>query len=382
MTVQSNTEWYRTISASDLPSPVVLVFRDRVNHNIEAAIEMAGGPDRLRPHVKTHKSAAVVALHRERGVTRFKCATTAEAEMLLAAGITDVLLAYQPVGPAVDLLCNLARAAEGCRLSCLVDTPSVVQMLETICERRGVVLSVFVDLDVGMHRTGIGDLNEAAELYRLVAGARWLRPAGIHAYDGHVGAASRENRSQLAAATREKAAALRDALESDGLAVPEIVFGGTPSFVYHTEFLATDALACATVSPGTYVYSDYGYSQRCPELPFVGAAVVLGRVVSVPMPGRFTVDVGSKAISTDPAGPRGMLLDHPEATPGPQSEEHWVWETEPANTPEVGMPVYVWPTHICPTIEHYNRVAVVGNDQRVIEWWEVTARSRGPIGLV
>jgi len=163
-----------------------------------------------------------------------------------------------------------------------------------------------------------------------------------------------------------------------GLAVPEVVLGGTPSFPCHADAIASldeDEQAAITLSPGTYGYFDWGYATRFPDLPFRAAALVLGRVISVPTPGRFTIDVGSKAIAADPAAPRGTLLNLPSAIAGPQSEEHWVYTIDPPQTPVVGAVVYVWPKHICPTVEHYDRVAVVGTDGRLVEWWPVTARS-------
>lgn len=101
---------------------------------------------------------------------------------------------------------------------------------------------------------------------------------------------------------------------------------------------------------------------------------MLGRVISVSASGRFTIDVGSQAIAADPDDPRGTLLNLPAATTGPQSEEHWVFTIEPSQTPAVRAVVYVWPKHICPTVEHYDSAGVADTYGKLTEWWPVTAR--------
>ena len=88
--------------ASGIIPPAMLVFRDRLLANIDAMIAIAGDPSRLRPHCKTHKTREVVKLQIERGILKHKCATFAEAEMLAEAGVRDICLAYNLVGPNID----------------------------------------------------------------------------------------------------------------------------------------------------------------------------------------------------------------------------------------------------------------------------------------
>lgn len=356
-------DWYRLLEAEHVPSPRVLVNAAVVEENIDSAIRTVGGPARLRPHVKTHKSKTVVKLHRDRGIETFKCATTAEAEMLAAAGCGDVLVAYQTVGPALEELHALARRYRSTRFACLVDNLSTARAIDAACERNGAVLGVYLDLDVGMHRTGVEPGAAAEELYDFLDDARWLEARGLHAYDGHIHDGELSARSRHAAAARETALAL-----ASSTGAGEIVLGGTPSFPCH----AAAWQPGITLSPGTYVYHDWGYACRYPDLPFYGAAVVFGRVIARRI-GSFTVDIGSKAIAADPAQPRGTILNIPEAVAAGQSEEHWVFTVD--EPPAVGTPVYVWPTHICPTIEHHDEVLIV-TDGRVTGRWPVDARGR------
>ena len=364
--------WYEVNGIESLPSPAVLVSAERVAGNIEACISLAGSPERLRPHVKTHKSSSIIRLHLDRGITRFKCATVAEAAMVASAGSRDILLAYQPVGPAVDALCAVAVRYPNTRFACLVDNRSSLEAIERTGARIGVQLSVYMDLDVGMHRTGIEPGDAACELYRAVHDSEVLDAGGIHAYDGHIHDSDITTRRANARRSRELAFALRDRLLSEKMSVPEIVLGGTPTFPCHAAAYEEGV----ALSPGTYVYHDWGYQTHYPDLPFDMAAVVFGRVISVPRAGRFTVDIGSKAIAADPEQPRGLLLNMPEAKAGAQSEEHWVFTAGEEQTPSVGAPVFVWPRHICPTIAHHDAVAVCGADGEIAEWWNTDARGR------
>ena len=93
--------WYAVRNAADLPTPALLLHEERIGANLDAMLRIAGDPARLRPHVKTHKLPQLVARQVARGITRFKAATIAEADMTPGAGGIDILLAYQPVGPLI-----------------------------------------------------------------------------------------------------------------------------------------------------------------------------------------------------------------------------------------------------------------------------------------
>ena len=101
--------WYKIENVAEVDSPALVVYPDRIAENIRRMIAIAGGPVRLRPHIKTHKMSAIVRMQVEAGIDKCKCATLAEAEMAAGAGATDVLLAHQPVGPKVAKLAALAR---------------------------------------------------------------------------------------------------------------------------------------------------------------------------------------------------------------------------------------------------------------------------------
>ena len=101
--------WYEIANAGDVPSPALLLHSDRIDANLRRMIEMAGGPGRLRPHVKTHKLGELTRRQLALGITKYKCATIAEAEVVAEAGAPGVLLAYQPVGPQIQRLVALQK---------------------------------------------------------------------------------------------------------------------------------------------------------------------------------------------------------------------------------------------------------------------------------
>ena len=104
---ESAVSWWTIQNVDEIPSPALLVYPDRAEENLRRLIAIGGGTSRLRPHMKTHKLPEIARMHVALGLTRVKCATIAEAEMLASEGLTDVLLAYQPVGPAVGRLLRL-----------------------------------------------------------------------------------------------------------------------------------------------------------------------------------------------------------------------------------------------------------------------------------
>ena len=178
--------WYTVDNVADVPSPALLVYPERVAQNIRAALEIVGDARRLRPHLKTSKMGEVVGMHLDAGVTRFKCATIAEAEMAARAGAPDVLLAYQPVGPNIARFVRLVQAFPATRFAAIVDDAATVDALSAAAIAAGVGLDLFLDLDGGMRRSGIAPGPGALELYRRLSTRPGLRAAGLHMYDGHV----------------------------------------------------------------------------------------------------------------------------------------------------------------------------------------------------
>jgi len=168
------------------------------------------------------------------------------------------------------------------------------------------------------------------------------------------------------------ASALRVGLLREGGSVPRIVAGGTGSFPIFAEINNP----YIDLSPGTLIFHDWGYSQTFPDLKFTPAAVMLTRVVSRPTSNRVTLDLGYKAVASDPpAGNRLMFPDLPEAKAVLQNEEHLVVETDQAKRFQPGDELIAIPRHICPTCALHKEAYIIENG-RVIGTWAVAARDR------
>jgi len=363
------TAWYRLANQTEVPSPSLLVFPDRAAENIRRMVARVRDVGRLRPHVKTHKLPEVVRMHLDAGITAFKAATPAECEMTAAAGARDVLLAFQPVGPAVSRLVRLARRFPATRFATVVDDEGAARALGEAVSAAGLELDLCVDIDCGMHRTGIEPGPAADRLYATVAAIPGLRAWGLHAYDGHLRHPDIATRTAQCDAAMAPVREMRDRLRAAGLQTPRIVAGGTPSFPVHARHVDLDC------SPGTCVFWDAGYSSGLPDLDFLHAVVLLTRVVSKPGGRRICLDLGHKAVASENPHPRAVFPEVPDATAVGHSEEHLVLETNRAADLAVGDVLYAIPWHVCPTVALHDRAVVVRNG-RAVETWAVTARTR------
>jgi D-threonine aldolase len=358
---------------SNLFSPCLVFYKELIRHNIARMIELAGGVDRLRPHVKTHKTREIVRMQLAAGIRKHKCATLAEAELLARSGVPDVFLAYNMVGPNCQRLARLVAAFPETQFCVTADHPAPARALSDAMQAAGQKVTVLIDIDVGQHRTGLPADEQALALYETLARLPGLLPGGMHVYDGHNHQEDLTERQAAVRALLGPVLALREQMERKGLPVPRLIVGGTPTFPV---FAALD-LPGIECSPGTCVLHDNGYGTRFQDLGgFIPAALVLSRVVSKPLSNRLTLDVGTKAIASDPpAGKRCILLNVPDAVPILQNEEHYVVDTPTAERFNPGDVVYVMPTHICPTCAWHKQAHVVENGA-VTETWDIIARDR------
>ncbi len=364
---------YAVKDVSAIFSPALLFYKDIIRRNIARAVEMAGNPAKLRPHVKTHKTREIVRLEQDAGITKHKCATPAEAELLAQCGVRDVLLAYNPVGPNCQRMADLAAKYPDCRFAVTADSCGPIRDLSRAVASRGVSMDVLVDLDVGQHRTGVPVGQAAEAVYEAIADSPSLHPGGLHVYDGHNHQDSLAERQAAVWQLLEPVLELRRTLEARGLPVPRVVCGGTPTFGVFAG-LDFPGLEC---SPGTFVLHDNGYGTRYPDLSgFMPAALLLTRVISRPTPNRVTFDLGYKAVASDPpAGKRLVLLDLDDYQAVLQNEEHLVIETPHADRFAPGSVAFAVPTHICPTCAMHQRAYVIEGGA-VTGTWDIAARDR------
>lgn len=362
--------WFEIANAAEIASPSLLFYRERLEANLAEMVRLAGRPERLRPHLKTHKTAELLRRQVELGITRCKSATIAETELAAVAGVRDVLLAYQPVGPHVARLVELARRFPHTRFGCLIDHVDAAVEIARQASTHGQRLDGYLDLDVGQHRTGIAPGAAAYTLAHRVQVLPGLRLAGLHAYDGHLHDPDLAARTAACDAAFAPVVAFRQQLADAGVSAPTLIAGGTPTFAIHAAHRPD-----AELSPGTSVLWDAGYGQKLPDLAFLPAAVLLTRVVSKPTANRLCLDLGHKAVASEMPAPRVVFLNLPDATPVAHNEEHLVVETPHAARFQLGAVIYALPWHVCPTVALHETVRVVDGG-RAIDEWRIAARAR------
>lgn len=356
-----------------LPTPALIVERAALDRNIRAMADYARGAGlALRPHAKTHKSAEIARRQIAAGAVGVCCAKLGEAEALAAEGIADVLVTSPILArQAMVRLAALNRRTSG--LTIVVDHPAAVAR---IAEASGATqLGVMIDIDPGIHRTGVTSPAAAVDLARSIAAHPALVYRGVQFYCGaqqHI-AAYAERRAAIVQRTAYLQTVL-DALAAAGFAAPLVTGGGTGSF-------ATDAeLGVLTeLQVGSYVFMDreYGDCEFAKTAPrFEPALAIDTRVISANTPGLVTLDAGLKAMATE-AGPAVVLAGaDPASRFAFMGDEHGCLITPPGGTnPPLDARITLQPPHCDPTVNLYDRYAVC-DGEAVIGFWPVTARGR------
>jgi len=371
MTLVARTadRWYEIENVEEIPSPALAFYPERIEENIRRMVRIAGDAGRLRPHVKTHKTPEIVAMQLKHGIRRFKCSTIAEAEMTAAAGAPDVLLAMQPVGPAVPRFFALQRAFPATFFGAIVDSEDVIRTIARTAADAGTKACLWLDINSGMNRTGVAPGADAGRLYRLIHQTERLTVGGLHVYDGHIHESDPTARAKQCDGEFAPVQAMIDDLKRAGLPVPAVVAGGSPTFPIHARRPGV------SLSPGTPLLWDAGYGAAYADLDFVVAAVLVGRVVSKPAPGKVCLDLGTKAVASEMPQPRLALLNVANYRIVGHNEEHLIIEPSDASQYRPGDVVYGIPIHICPTVARYETASVVMRGRCAGEW-TIAARNR------
>lgn len=365
----NSSEWYRIKNIDQLDSPCFVVYPDRAKANIETLIRSVNDKGRLRPHIKTHKSAEISRMMLDSGISKFKCATISEAEMLVQAGAKDILLAYQPVGPKAERFAELVQKFPSASWGCLVDNIHSAEWLSKTFEKKKMTIPVFIDLNVGMNRTGIAPAA-AFELFTQLEKLHGLIVKGVHAYDGHLRDTDYNLRKEKCDQAFSAVEALVSKIEKQSGKKLTMVAGGTPTFSIHCK---RNHVEC---SPGTFVYWDKGYENILKEQNYLHAGLVVTRVVSLPAEGMICTDLGHKAIAAEnPLPNRVSFLNAPDLEPVGHSEEHMVFKITGGSKYNVGDVLYGVPYHICPTVALHEIAHVVTNGV-VSDGWITQSRRR------
>ncbi|MEO0732431.1 MAG: alanine racemase, partial [Bacteroidota bacterium] len=324
------------MNLEELDTPALLIDYDKVAYNIQTAIRLATGVDRLRPHVKTHKILEVARMQVAAGIYKFKCATIAEAEMLGMAGAKDVLIAYAVQGPIVNRVLRLINKYPATTYAVLVDNFDSARFLAAQFEAAKQTAWVFIDVNNGHNRTGI-KTKAVPVLVKALRRVEHLQIVGLHCYDGHLRMPSLAERSERVQDAFTPVLELRRQLNPDWT----IVAGGSPSFSVHAKHHDVEC------SPGTWIFWDHRYAIDYPEQGFEQAAILATRVISQVDAHHYCLDLGHKSVASESPLPRAYFLTKQVLEQVGHSEEHLMIRTEAPNVFHPGEVLLAIPHHVC-----------------------------------
>jgi len=347
-------------NVEELATPALIVDAEALEANLsEMAGFFADRACKLRPHFKSHKCASLARRQLAAGgAVGITCAKLSEAEILVASGVSDVLIANQVVGAAkADRVAALNREAV---VRCAIDDPGNIEQLARAARAAEVTIGVLVEVDIGMGRCGVAPGEPAMDLARRAAAAEGLRFDGFQGYEGHV--ITLPDPAERAARVAEAFAPLiqtRRELESAGVPVAIVSGGGTGTYDITCEIDGVDE-----IQAGSYALMDAYYRKVRPE--FQIARVVLATIISA-RGGRAIADVGVKGLGCEFGPP--TVAGKAAAKVARCAEEHTMIDGVEAR---VGEKVRLIPSHGCTTNNLYRRMWIA-RDDRIEACWPIEA---------
>jgi 3-hydroxy-D-aspartate aldolase len=367
MTVRAPAEVGMPLAEVD--TPALILDLDAFETNLKRLTDALPPRIRVRAHAKTHKCPEIGKRQIAAGAVGLCCQKVSEADAMVDAGIQDVLVSNEVVGPRkLERLAALARRA---KLGVCVDNAANVRDLEAAMKRAGARIDVYMELEVGMRRCGVAPGEPAVAQARSIAASPSLRFAGIHAYHG---------RAQHLRSMHERRAVITKSsldvkntkamLKAAGIDCPLVTGAGSGTFMFEVELGAWDE-----IQPGSYIFmdSDYARNEWAPPLPrFEHSLFVLAGVMSRPAPALAIVDAGLKASSVDSGLP--TVWQRPGLTFTRASDEHgWIDIGTGAAAVALGDKLLLVPGHCDPTVNLYDWYVCVRKG--VVEaLWQITAR--------
>ncbi len=361
-------------------TPRLLIFRDRVEHNMQKMksylekIAPGSGFRHLCPHVKTNKSSLLTRWMVQSGVTHVKV-TMREVEIAISAGAKNIFVAYPLLAHEAKVLARHLKEHPETNFEVQIGSWAHFEILAEVARAEKICWHYLLDLDVGMHRTGMAP-EQALPLFEAISQNPSFSFGGLHGYDGHNHFAQEHERREEAQKSMARLLEVARRLYARKVPVPRLVAAGSPAYRFDLEFLLRElpAETLAQVSPGTWILWDSGYEALSPG-EFEIAAVILAQVMDVGAPHRLTLNLGHKRWAAE-QGPV-QLFSRPEMTVVSFSEEHTVLQHPPGEKFAVGDYVLIAPRHVCPTVNLYEDFTLIGpNGELEIAASRVDGRNR------
>jgi D-serine deaminase-like pyridoxal phosphate-dependent protein len=337
----------------DLDTPALVIDLDRVEANItEMAQRSRAAGVRLRPHTKTHKMPEIARMQIDAGASGITCAKVGEAEVMVAAGFDDILIAYPVYG--LTKLARLAALRKQARILISLDSTEVAEGLGGLGVASGDPVEVYVEVDTGHHRMGRPAGAPTVELVTSLAKIRGINIVGLLTHAGHAyGATSLADRDLVVDQEIADLLATQQLCADAGVEVREISVGSTPSG--RSEM---SRHGVTEVRPGTYVFNDTSMINLGVATQETCAAHILATVVSRPTAQRFVIDAGTKCFTSDGVGRSGWIqaVGRNDLTMEFITEEHGVGsiDLDQGGTLSIGDKLELIPSHVCPVINLFD----------------------------
>jgi D-serine deaminase-like pyridoxal phosphate-dependent protein len=359
---------------SKLETPAVVVDLDVMDRNLSRLADYCREHNLLlRPHTKSHKIPELAKLQLASGATGITVAKLGEAEVMLDAGISDILIAYPIVG--TDKASRLATIAEQASLTVALDSEDAALAISQAMSQRGTRIGVLVELDVGFKRCGVANEVEALELAKKISSMPGLEFKGLMFFPGHF-TVGPEQRTTLRNEVNGMLDRVFEAFAREEVPLAIVSGGSTPTAYESHLFHGVNE-----VRPGMYIFNDKTTAGISAASLDDCALSVLVTVVSTSVAGKAIIDGGSKTFSSDryQAGDGrgfGLVLEDHVAEIERLSEEHGHLNVERSERRyRVGDRLRVVPNHVCTTVNMHDQVYGVRNE-RVEVVWEVKGRGK------
>jgi len=359
----------------EIETPALVVDLDTMETNIREYVSFAEANDvQLRSHIKTHKNAELARRQSEYGGgSGVVCQTLSEVEIMAKNGVDDIYLSYMVVGRRkLERLVRLAEKLD--KFATTVDGQGNIEPLQKVAADRGEDIDVILEVDVGLHRTGVSLGDSALKTVQFIREQPNLNFQGLLAYEAHIKSEA-ETQAEYEAYCTEAMDCVQetvDLLEDEGIPVAEVKVGGTATSLYSGQHpIVTE------INPGMYPFMDVGELEHRPfDVERADcAATVVSTVISKPTEDRAVVDAGSKTLSMDkPQLPVPKHCDNIAYVNA--SEEHGWLNTADSDDPiMVGDRIEFIVPHVCTTVNLHDTIVGV-QDGRVEELWDVQARGK------
>ncbi len=353
---------------ASLDTPALLLDLDIMEANIaRAAAECRANGIAWRPHFKGQKTPEIVKAEMAGGAIGATCAKLGEAEVLVANGITDVLIANQIVGPQ-KIARLIALIGQG-DVKCAVDSVENADAIGAAAAAAGKVQDVLIEVNTGMNRAGTEPGAATVALAKHIAATKGLRLRGIMGWEAHaVAIADGNEKAAVVADAIGRLAATGQAIRDAGMACEIVSCGGTGTFPY-----CARQPGVTEIQAGGLIFSDELYRTKF-GLTFPQALTILATVTSRPTADRVILDAGKKAMSSDAAPPRPVGVE--AAKPVALSAEHTtVVLATPSDAPRVGEKMQFVVGYSDTTVHLHERIHAIRNG-KVEAVWTVQARGR------